>query len=528
MIYGVRSNGIEHGLVLTKPIVVEFMLDRSGYISDKDLSKIRLIEPAAGDGAFAVKIIERLYTSSLKFGFSFQKALGNLTFYEIDKRMSELLRRRLESQLSKYGTILPKKLIITEDFLLSKPEICDIIIGNPPYVRHENIPESQKIDYRKKFGTFTHRSDLYITFYEKGLSLLKPNGILTYICSNRWLKNQYGKSLRKLIHSTYSLKEIINLEESSPFEEDVIAYPAITIIENNHLKKQANYYEINEINELKKLNSTVDVSRTINTTNYLNWFNYRPYNLKHEKFLDSIENQGFKIGIGVATGSDKVYIRKDLDTLVEKELLIPIILSKDLKNNTFNWSGNFILNPFTSKGDLISLSQYPKARKYFETNKDILQKRHIAKKNPKTWYKTIDKIYPTLTSQYKILLPDISGNSHLFIDKGNFYPHHNLYYITGQKYDKLIILAALLMSDLVKNQLLNLGNKMNGGYPRWQSQNLKKLRLPIVDSIPHEIIETLTEAYHIRDYCTINKLITEDEISRFNFSVGQIKLFEPE
>lgn len=528
MIYGARSNGNEHGLVITKPIVVEVMLDRAGYIADKDLSRIRLIEPAAGDGAFAFMIIERLQASSLKFGFSFQKALGNLKFYEIDSRMSDLLSKRIESQLSNYTAILPNELIITKDFLLSKPKNCDLIIGNPPYVRHENIPESQKVEYRKRYGTFTHRSDLYIAFYEQGLRLLKDNGILSYICSNRWLKNQYGKGLRELIHSSYSLTEIIDLEETCPFEEDVIAYPAITIIENKSSKKQVNYYEITEINELNKLDSTVENSRTINTGNSLNWFNYQPSNSSHEKFLDSIENQGFKIGIGVATGSDKVFIRKDFETLVENELLIPIILSKDLKNNSFTWSGNFILNPFSIEGGLISLNRYPKAKQYFDSNKELLDKRHVAKKNPKTWYKTIDKISPTLTCQDKILLPDISGNSHLFIDRGNYYPHHNLYYITGHNYDKLIILAALLMSDFVKNQLLDLGNKMNGGYPRWQSQNLKKLRLPIIDSIPQEIIKSLADAYHVRDYFSINNLITEDEISRFDFSVGQTKLFEPE
>jgi hypothetical protein len=528
MIYGIRSNGNQHGLVLTKPLVVDVMLDRAGYKAGVDLSVIRLIEPAAGDGAFAIAIIERLYASSLKFEFSFQKALQNLSFYEIDGRMSALLQERVESKLSDYSTLPPKDLIITEDFLLSKPINCDLIIGNPPYVRHENIPDSLKIEYRKRFGTFTHRSDLYIAFYEKGLKLLKKDGILSYICSNRWLKNQYGGALRELIYSHYSLTEVIDLEETSPFEEDVIAYPAITTIQNRHSQKSANYYKITEIEHLNKLESDIEISRIINTRNSVNWFSYQPSNSRHEKFLDSIENQGFKIGIGVATGCDKVYIRKDFEFVVESELLIPIILAKDLKNNSFQWSGNYVLNPFNSNGGLINLNDYPKAKEYFDSNKELLKKRHVAKKNPLTWYKTIDKISPNLTLLNKILLPDISGNSHLFIDKGNYYPHHNLYYITGHDYNKLVILAALLMSDFVKDQLLELGNKMNGGYPRWQSQNLKRLSIPIIDSIPKDIIDSLIKAYNARDYVLINNVITQEQISRFKFSVGQTRLFEPE
>lgn len=277
-----------------------------------------------------------------------------------------------------------------------------------------------------------------------------------------------------------------------------------------------------------QLDTIVEKTRTINTHSSLNWFSYQPSNSNHEKFLDSIENQGFKIGIGVATGSDKVFIRQDFETLVENELLVPILLSKDLKNNSFKWSGNYILNPFSRNGDLINLNQYPKAKRYFNSKKELLAKRHIAKKNPRSWYKTIDRITPSLTNLEKIILPDISGNSHLFIDRGNYYPHHNLYYITGRDYEKLTILAALLISNFVKNQLLELGNKMNGGYPRWQSQNLRKLRIPIIDAIPQVTTESLVKAYNSRDYSTINNLITEDEISRFDFRIGQTKLFEPE
>lgn len=528
MIYGIRSNGNEHGIVLTKPLVVDVMLDRVGYRADIDLSRLRLIEPAAGDGAFASEIIARLYSSSMKFDFSFHEALRNLAFYEIDSRMSELLKCRIESQLSDYSVLMPKDLVITEDFLLSKPKNCDLIVGNPPYVRHENIPEDLKIQYRKQFGTFTHRSDLYIAFYEKGLRLLNQDGFLSYICSNRWLKNQYGGGLRELIQTSYTLTEIIDLEETCPFEEDVIAYPAITTIQNSHKQSVANYYELSEINDLTNLDTSIEKARTINTSNLGNWFSYQPSNSNHEKFLDSIESQGFKIGIGVATGADKIFIRKDFESLVEKEVLVPIVLSKDLKNNSFKWSGNYVLNPFTIDGNLISLNDYPKTKEYFESNKELLLKRHVAKKNPLSWYKTIDKISSSLTFTDKILLPDISGNSHLFIDRGNYYPHHNLYYITGHDYEKLKLLSALLMSDFVKNQLLELGNKMNGGYPRWQSQNLKKLRIPIIDSIPTEIIDSLKNAYNERDYTTINKLITEKEMNKFEFTVGQGKLFEPE
>ena len=528
MIYGNRSNGNQHGLVLTKPLVVEFMLDRIGYVSTSDLSSKIIVEPAAGDGAFAIKIIERLHASSKIFAFSFQEALSNIRLYELDSMMSELLSERISLKLVEFSATLPKTLIHTCDFLLAEAVPCDFVVGNPPYVRHENIPEKEKQTYRKIFRTFTHRSDLYIAFYENSLRVLNKSGVLSFICSNRWLKNQYGQNLRELIGLHYGLEEVIDLEGANPFEEDVLAYPAITTIRKSVNGPKADYYFVRNIADLKKLDFTIYPSRKLNVRFPKNWFAYTINGDKHEKFLDSIENQGFRIGIGVATGSDIVFIRNDFMEIVENELLIPIITSRDLTNNKLEWSGQFILNPLVENGELIDLEKYPKARNYFNSHKDILTKRHVALRNPNKWYKTIDRINPSLTKMPKILLPDISGNIHLLIDKGYYYPHHNLYYITGRSYEKLLLLAAILMSGFVKDQLLELGNKMNGGYPRWQSQNLKKLRVPIIDAIPENSAKEIIIAYKSMNYQKIDILITPSEISNYETTVLEALLFEPD
>ncbi|AEE53379.1 Eco57I restriction-modification methylase domain-containing protein [Haliscomenobacter hydrossis] len=525
MIYGTRSNGNQHGLVLTKPIVVNKMLDMVGYVPSRNLSSVRIVEPAAGDGAFAIPIITRLYESSLNFGFDFEKALLNVRLYEIDPTMAAALKCRIQEKLQVLTTSVPETLIKIEDFLLSNFLPCDIVIGNPPYVRHEKIPDQQKYLYRKKFRTFTHRSDLFIAFYEKGLRMLEDNGILSFICSNRWLKNQYGKNLREFIGNHFSLDEVIDLEHTSPFEEEVIAYPAITTIRKAFPKKETNYFRITDLCELEQFSSNLTPNRTLNLQTS-NWFSTKDTGQAHEKHLDSIVNQGFIIGIGVATGSDKVFIREDFKDFVENELLLPILTSKDLKGNQLNWSGNYILNPFTAKGSLIDLELYPKANDYFQSQKEILLQRHVSKKNPKHWYRTIDRISVDLAKKEKIILPDISGNSQLFIDRGNFYLHHNLYFITGKSYKELVLLASILMSDFVKKQLLELGNKMNGGYPRWQSQNLKKLRIPVISSMPKIAREKLFDAYHRSDIDEINNLINPLRIAEFKFTVGQAKLFE--
>jgi len=518
MIYGVRSNGKKHGLVLTRPLVVETILDRANYTPNRDLRNVKVIEPAAGDGAFATIIVHRLYLSAVNFNFCFRQALANLIFFELDEEVGESLKINVHRLLKTFSVDdIPVGLIRIEDFLLSKTDKCDLIVGNPPYVRHEKIPQNSKELYRKLFPTFKHRSDLYIAFYDKSLRLLNKNGVLSFICSNRWLKNQYGESLRRLINLKYSLDEIIDLEKTNPFEEEVIAYPAITTIRHSLPNKQSTYYSVHHLNQLENLDKGSVLGRGFDVSNPASWFISSELNEVQHSNLSSIEDQGFQIGIGIATGLDKVFIRDDFQSKIENELLMPIVLAKDLKGNELKWSGNHLLNPYDHTGKLIDLSKFPKAKMYLELHRDKLESRHIAKKRPELWYKTIDRVNPRLLHEMKILLPDISGNNHIMIDEGNLYPHHNIYYITSKNTEikKVKLLAAILSSDFIKKQLIQLGTTMNGGYPRWQSQTLRKLRIPIVDAIPESISSLLLKAYEEMDFDKINKLVGEIEQSKF-------------
>jgi adenine-specific DNA methylase len=527
--YGKRSNGKGHGIVLTKPEVVKTMLDLVGYNSNVDLKDKVVIEPSAGEGAFAVEIIERLFKSSRKFSFDFKKALANLYFYEIDEQSVFLLIKRITTLLKVKSINSFPQIFHLGDYLTLNVPKADFIVGNPPYVRHENIPEYNKTIYKSIFRTFTQRSDLYIPFFEKSLNHLNSNGTLCFISSNRWLKNQYGKNLRSLISQQFNLYQVINLEQARPFEEEVIAYPSIFHIKNNGSSGISYFYELNNINSLFKiLNNTLQPIREIHLNSTKGeWFSHNTYELKYRENLSLIEKQNFNIGIGVATGRDSVFIGNDFFELVEKELLIPILTSKDLKGDAFNWQGNYLINPFNPDGSLINLDIFPKAKKYFYKNKELLQKRHVAKKNILNWYKTIDKVNIELIRQPKILLPDITGNKFVFIDEGKFYPHHNLYYISSNSIDELKILACFLMSDFVRNQLNENGNKMNGGYFRWQSQNLRKLMIPYIHAIPSNYRQRLIELYENMEIENINKLVSKLDYSIMKQTVGQLTIFEP-
>lgn len=498
-IYNNRTSGTPHGDVFTRREVVVYMLDLLKYTSDRNLSDVRILEPSCGNGEFLLEITSRLEDSSIKFGFDFNIAFHkSVLACDIDKSKVTECVHRLKDSFPVLHDV--EECILCEDFLLSEHGFFDVIVGNPPYIRYEEIPIIKRNIYKKKFNTFHYRTDIYVLFFEKTLLMLKTNGLHCFICANRWMKNQYGKKLRQMIASEIKIHRIIDMEQADAFHEKVLAYPAITLLENATPGITFCFGKALSITDLDNMCLT-----TLKVPYNDDWS--RIFS-QDETFCNMIpiEKQGFKIGIGIATGADSVFVSQTLYDIVEHELLMPALSARNLSGDTFLWDGRYLLNPYQKDGKLIQLENYPLAKAYFESHRERLSNRHKALKNPSKWYATIDSIKPHLLTETKILLPDISGNSFVFIDKGEFYPQHNLYYITGNSERSLQILAAFLMSDAIKSQLNKMANHMNGGYPRWQSQYLRKLLIPNISEMRSDDKNAIITAYVNRDFLTINKI----------------------
>jgi hypothetical protein len=503
-----RKSGRNHGEVFTHDRIVDYLLSEVNYKSHLDLRSVQILEPSSGTGSFAIEIIKRLFESSLLYGFSFIEAFEtNVRFVELNEKNYSKLVSLLQETIFSFGIdhiVRNSKTIINGDFLTLRFENnFDCIVGNPPYIRNELISNELKELYKSRYETFKYRADLYVLFFERSLQLLNKNGVLSFICSNRWLYNQYGQLLRDKIAKSYHLHKLLNMEKASPFDESVLAYPSITTIINNRSENETLFYET----DAKDIDlDTVNFSKVPAPKND-SWQNlFLKYNLEHYA-LTGIINQNFEIGIGVATGADKVFIIKETEvSSIEESRLLPIVTSRDLTDAGINWKKQYLLNPYEN-GILCDLNRYPNFKQYLESQKEILLKRHTAQKNPSKWYKTIDNIKPNLIHKPKLLLPDIAGLKRLIIDEGNYYPHHNLYYIIGETVSDLKILACILMSDFIREQLSQIGICMNGGLPRFQAQTLKKLRIPNISTLDSFDKFELIEAYDTIDYGLINKII---------------------
>jgi hypothetical protein len=325
---------------------------------------------------------------------------------------------------------------------------------------------------------------------------------MSFICPDRWLNNQYGKPLRLTIKDNYSYRGIVRLENINPFYENVNAYPIIVTIQNAR-NRSMYFYTANSMQSLN-FSSIKRSAKKIDAINNDGELVLSDMN----KNLFAIEDLGFKIGIGVASGADKIFLIDKEKNNIEDEVLVPLITRNDVNGKDIDWKNSYIINPFDAKtGDLIDLLQYPVLSNYLNSNKDKLMKRYIANKNPNNWYRTIDKIDLDLIARPKLLIPDISTKNVIYLDKGHYYPHHNFYYIIGNSLSDLLILRAFFSTNFVNKQIMEKCTIMNGGALRRQAQTLRKIKIPNIQSLPEELKNRIMDSYRSENIRLLESLI---------------------
>jgi adenine-specific DNA-methyltransferase len=221
--------GADYGEVFTRRWVVDMILDLIGYTADCDLGAKRLVEPSCGTGAFLVPAVDRLIASCRQHGRDLHTIVDSIRAFDLLDANAERARKAVALRLEDAGVArvdaegLADGWVSTGDFLLQDHETgaADYVVGNPPYIRLEAVPEQVMEAYRRICPTMRGRADVYVGFIERGLDLLAPGGALGFICADRWMRNQYGSALRKLISDAYAVETVITMHDVDAFEDEL-------------------------------------------------------------------------------------------------------------------------------------------------------------------------------------------------------------------------------------------------------------------------------------------------------------------
>ena len=308
----------------------------------------------------------------------------------------EITKLKKEISLITYGNDKVNKF----DWSLDFAEVFanggfDVIVANPPYVRMELFKDI-KPTLKKNFPeVHSDRADLYCYFYGRAFQLLKKNGMLTFISSNKWLKAKYGVKLRKHIADNYQTHNIIDFGDLPVFKS-ATAYPMIFIAKNavsdnispTFVKvKSLNspYPNIKQIlqEEGKKLASNSFEGSKWNLSSFHNHNNTFVYNKSN--FIELGEYAKNKIFYGIKTGLTKAFVingHQKAEIIKYNpeciDIIKPLIVGKDVCRWKANYKDKWLL--YMHHG--VDVSNLPAVIEHLQSYRQKLENRATKQK----WY----------------------------------------------------------------------------------------------------------------------------------------------
>jgi len=377
----------------------------------------------------------------------------------------------------------------------------DVVIGNPPYVRQEQIKEL-KPALQKEYECYTGTADLFVYFFERGFRLLKPNGNLTYICSNKYMRSGYGEKLRKFLSSEGSIQHLIDFGDAPVFE--AIAYPSILqvarTLPNDHQVRSLTWDAEKSVNEFASIfrSSSFLFSQKDLTSD--DWQLKSPSILNLMNKLKSAgtplrEHVRGRFYRGVVTGFNDAFVvdgaTKDL-LIAEHpssfEVLKPYVRGRDVKRWSVEPQDLWLI--FTRRG--IVIDEYPAIKKYLEQFKERLTPGVPGgrKAGKYAWYEIQDNIaYWQEFEQPKIVLGIFMNKPTFAFDKQNFFINNALHLIAGA--DEYV--TAILNSSASWWFLRRICTDLQNGYLQAYKEKLEQIPIPNASSVDRETISALVQ-----------------------------------
>lgn len=338
--------------------------------------------------------------------------------------------------------------------------LFDIVIGNPPYIRQEKIPQEFKKQYKKIYPDIGNgTADIYVYFFGFGLSVLKPGGVLNFITLNKYLKTKYGLELRNLLAKKYDVDLIIDFFELPVFQASTDA--AITKIINSHSGKETKYFPVSTLENLNLFDLTSKkFLNVVKDASEWKFMDSRSEGILDKLSQDSISLKEFvegKIFSGIKTGLNKAFVLTEEDAahLLGTEsspLVRRYANSTDIKKwKLLDDSSYFLATGF----DIDVQNNFPSAYKYLLQFKDDLVKRGDQGKN---WWNLRPCAYYDDFDQDKIIYIHTAKNHEFYFDQEGHYINNSCYMISSNSKFLLFFLNSKLFEWLKKVKFVAYGD----------------------------------------------------------------------
>ena len=420
----------------------------------------------------------------------------------------------------------------------------DVVIGNPPYIQlqsmHEEADKLKKMDYR----TYARTGDIYCLFYELAYKLLKKDGILAFITSNKWMKAGYGEALRNFLATQTDPMQLIDFAGEKIFDSATVDVNILMYQKRKNQNKTAACI-IKDSGWRNNLSGYFHQNSMENRfDNSASWIILSPIEQSIKRKIESIgvplKDWDISINYGIKTGFNEAFIidGKKKDELIaadpkSAEIIRPILRGRDIKRYSYEFANLYIIATFPSK--MYNIDDYPAVKKYLlsfgierleQTGKTYRLNGTTIKARKKTtnkWFETQDSIsYWDDFSKQKIIWGEISDKPKFALDKkGEYSIVNTVFMMTGENLSYLI---TFLNSKLSEYYFSQIATTTGVGTVRWLKYKIELLPIPPVNCINKTIVDKLEGLCDIKNTNDVSNLIDETIYTIYSFSDEEIAL----
>jgi len=318
----------------------------------------------------------------------------------------------------------------------------DAVIGNPPYVRQEELKNIKEY-FQSHYNVFQPTADLYVNFIEKGIKLLKPDGLFGMIISNKWLKAAYGEALRRYLAQDPSVYQIIDFAGLPVFANATVRTIILICSPAKDKKGSITYLAPLPIDDFRAIQhgeqlsemvekKAVDLPRSVLSANSWSLSGKREHDLISRIEQNSIPLKSYiscKPMFGIKTGLNEVFIidKTTRDSFLENdskygEIIRPILGGRDVRRYTINFKDKYLIWTYVG----VPIERYPAIFKYLKKYQNQLQKR-CDKGNH--WWELRACVYYDKFAKPKIIYPDIAIDCRFAYDVDGYFGSNTTYII---------------------------------------------------------------------------------------------------
>ncbi|HZH98169.1 MAG TPA: TaqI-like C-terminal specificity domain-containing protein, partial [Fimbriimonadaceae bacterium] len=414
-----------------------------------------VLDPGCGRGAFVDGVIRWCNARGLP--------LPEIVCVESDPKHIALLRER-------YATISQVK-IEQRDYLNPDSRQFRFIIGNPPYVPITGLSVEERGRFRSMYSTARGRFDLYLLFFEQALRNLAPGGRLVFITPEKFLYVETAGMLRKTLAQLNVAQILMVPEDTFP---GFVTYPTITAVENN-------------APGTTRFTDRYGGSRTVVLPSGTGSWLPRLLGSAEPEAGITVADICLRVSCGVATGADRVYVRKASE--LSTELLAfarPTVSGRQIVDERLPESGEVMLIPYNARGELLSEERLGALGEYLRCLKPRLLERTCTRYKP--WYAFHETPMLTDILRPKILCKDICESPRFVADlTGEIVPRHSVYYLVPRDPALIPTLLEYLNSEAAALWLRENSQRAAKGFLRMQSHVLQRLPIPSEIVSPGEL-----------------------------------------